>query len=146
MTAAWRHRCVPDARLLPLESRNHILLDTDEAWEQFAGEIDEFLSVPGDNSPAIVAGRIDGTRAGSLEYVAQGLTNGAISKRLKIAEKTVRNHVSIILSKLGVVAAHTQWLSGAKRVLVGGLSPSNRTASRMGLCRFAQLDYGSAQA
>jgi DNA-binding NarL/FixJ family response regulator len=36
-----------------------------------------------------------------LEYVAQGLSNTGISTRLKIAEKTVRNHVSIILSKLG---------------------------------------------
>jgi DNA-binding NarL/FixJ family response regulator len=36
-----------------------------------------------------------------LEHVAQGLSNTGISTRLKIAEKTVRNHVSIILSKLG---------------------------------------------
>jgi len=36
-----------------------------------------------------------------LELVAQGLSNIKISSRLKISDKTVRNHVSIILSKLG---------------------------------------------
>jgi DNA-binding NarL/FixJ family response regulator len=36
-----------------------------------------------------------------LEVLAQGLDNGAIAARLKISEKTVRNHVSIIFSKLG---------------------------------------------
>jgi len=92
---------VPDARFVPLESRNHILLDTDEAWEQFASEIDEFLSVPGNNSPALVLDRLTSREQEVLEYVAQGLSNGGISTRLKIAEKTVRNHVSIILGKLG---------------------------------------------
>jgi DNA-binding NarL/FixJ family response regulator len=85
---------------VPLESRNHILLDTDEAWEQFAGEIDEFLSVPGDNSPALLD-ELTAREREVLEYVAQGLSNGGISTRLKIDEKTVRNHVSIVLSKLG---------------------------------------------
>ncbi len=92
---------VPDARFVPLESRNHILLDTDEAWDQFAFEIDEFLSVPGNNSPALLLDRLTSREQEVLEYVAQGLSNGGISTRLKIAEKTVRNHVSIILSKLG---------------------------------------------
>ena len=37
-----------------------------------------------------------------LELVAQGLDNTTISKRLGISERTARNHVSTILSKLGV--------------------------------------------
>jgi len=37
-----------------------------------------------------------------LELVARGLSNLEISARLTISDKTVRNHVSIILSKLGV--------------------------------------------
>ena len=36
-----------------------------------------------------------------LELVAQGLSNIKYLVRLKISDKTVRNHVSIILSKLG---------------------------------------------
>jgi DNA-binding NarL/FixJ family response regulator len=37
-----------------------------------------------------------------LEFVAQGLDNDGISMLLKISEKTVRNHVSTIFSKLAV--------------------------------------------
>jgi len=37
-----------------------------------------------------------------LEFVAQGLDNDAIGKQLRISKRTARNHVSLILSKLGV--------------------------------------------
>jgi DNA-binding NarL/FixJ family response regulator len=37
-----------------------------------------------------------------LELVAQGLDNDTIGTRLGISERTARNHVSIILGKLGV--------------------------------------------
>ncbi|MDI2125242.1 response regulator [Yinghuangia seranimata] len=37
-----------------------------------------------------------------LELVAQGLPNAAIARRLALSEKTVRNHVSNILTKLQV--------------------------------------------
>jgi DNA-binding NarL/FixJ family response regulator len=37
-----------------------------------------------------------------LALVADGLTNAAISHRLYVSQKTVRNHVSNILTKLGV--------------------------------------------
>jgi DNA-binding NarL/FixJ family response regulator len=37
-----------------------------------------------------------------IELVAQGLNNTAIGKALGISERTARNHVSTILSKLGL--------------------------------------------
>lgn len=37
-----------------------------------------------------------------LELVSQGLTNRQIAERLALAEKTVKNYVSIVLGKLGV--------------------------------------------
>lgn len=37
-----------------------------------------------------------------LTLVAQGMTNGQIGKELKLAEKTIKNYVSAILSKLEV--------------------------------------------
>ena len=37
-----------------------------------------------------------------LDLMARGLTNAAISERLFLSDKTVRNHVSNIFAKLGV--------------------------------------------
>jgi DNA-binding NarL/FixJ family response regulator len=52
-------------------------------------------------SPAIFPELTDRERE-LLNLVAQGLSNDAISRRLAISPKTVRNHVSNILSKLCV--------------------------------------------
>jgi DNA-binding NarL/FixJ family response regulator len=95
---------VPDARFVPLESRNHILMNTEPAWQQFVNEIDEFLSISPDRSAAFSFDDLTARERDVLELVAQGASNIDISVRLKISEKTVRNHVSIILSKLGAVS------------------------------------------
>ncbi len=34
--------------------------------------------------------------------IAEGLTNRAIGQRLHLAEKTIKNYVSVILAKLGL--------------------------------------------
>ena len=36
-----------------------------------------------------------------LDLIVEGLTNGEIGERLSISEKTVRNHVTNVLAKLG---------------------------------------------
>ncbi len=64
--------------------------------------LDEFL--PADHPPAAPSALADLTARENevLELVAQGLDNTTIGKRLGISERTARNNVSIILSKLGV--------------------------------------------
>lgn len=37
-----------------------------------------------------------------LELIGEGLTNRQIAKRLYLSEKTVKNHISRLLGKLGV--------------------------------------------
>ncbi|MBT3150508.1 response regulator transcription factor [Streptomyces sp. CHD11] len=37
-----------------------------------------------------------------LELIGEGLTNRQIGQRLHLAEKTVKNHISRLLAKLGV--------------------------------------------
>ena len=49
-----------------------------------------------------------------MSMIAGGLTNGEIAARLFLAEKTVKNHVRRIYSKLGVhnrPAAIAHWLA-----------------------------------
>ena len=95
---------IPGARFVPLESRNHVLLDTEPAWQQFVEALDDFLPAPPTRPAGLGARSSDEltTREHEvLELVAQGLDNDAIGKQLHISKRTARNHVSLILSKLG---------------------------------------------
>ena len=54
-----------------------------------------------------------------MGLIAGGHTNGEIATRLFLAEKTVKNHVNRIYSKLGVGSRHAaidQWLGHVARV------------------------------
>jgi pimeloyl-ACP methyl ester carboxylesterase/DNA-binding CsgD family transcriptional regulator len=96
---------IPGARFVPLESRNHILLEDEPAWRQLVDALNDFLPAPPDEAANGRVGLVDTLTARErdiLEVVAQGVDNGAIASRLGISEKTVRNHVSIIFSKLDV--------------------------------------------
>jgi DNA-binding NarL/FixJ family response regulator len=57
-----------------------------------------------------------------LELVAAGLGNQEIARRLVLSEKTIRNHVSAIMTKL-----HTRdrasMVAGARDAGIGGSSP-----------------------
>jgi pimeloyl-ACP methyl ester carboxylesterase len=35
---------IPNARLVPLESKNHILLESEPAWQRFLDEVNSFLA------------------------------------------------------------------------------------------------------
>ena len=91
---------VPDARFVPLASRNHILLADEPAWKEFLREIDAFL---GDSrEKAALAGNLTRREEDLLELLARGLDNHQIAAHLDLSEKTVRNMVSTVLDKLGV--------------------------------------------
>jgi len=93
---------IPDASFVPLESRNHVLLETESAWPQLVSAIEGFLQDSSAPHEALPIDDLTAREREILEAVAQGLDNGGIAVRLKISEKTVRNHVSTIMSKLGV--------------------------------------------
>jgi DNA-binding CsgD family transcriptional regulator len=60
---------------------------------------------PGEDSGAAVAGEshvLSAREAEVMSLIADGQTNGEIAARLFLAEKTVKNHVRRIYSKLGV--------------------------------------------
>jgi len=96
---------VTGARFVPLESRNHILIEHEPAWRQFMRELDDFLdgsSTPRADAPKAPFDDLTARERDLLELIAQGIDNRAIAARLKISEKTVRNHLSTILSKLEI--------------------------------------------
>ena len=94
---------IPDARLVPLEGRNHLLLESEPAFDQFLREVDAFLEadeIETAPKPAAFAELTD-REVEVLDLVARGLPNGHIAERLRISDKTVRNHVTNIFWKVG---------------------------------------------
>lgn len=92
---------IPDAKFVELDSRNHILLETEPAWVRFKEEVLAFTN-PGAQRQASVFTTLSPREREVLESIAAGYTNIEIGRRLFISEKTVRNHVTRILEKLGV--------------------------------------------
>lgn len=94
---------ISDAQFIELDSKNHILLENEPAWERFCDEVLEFLSVKGATQGEDPAFALLSPREREvLALITEGLGNARIAEHLAISEKTVRNHVSNLFDKLGV--------------------------------------------
>jgi pimeloyl-ACP methyl ester carboxylesterase/DNA-binding CsgD family transcriptional regulator len=96
---------IPGAHFVTLESRNHILLESELAWERFCEALDDFLGAPETRIGPAEHGalpELTSRENAILKLVAQGEGNSEIAKRLFISDKTVRNHLTNIFEKLGV--------------------------------------------
>lgn len=91
---------LPDARFVPLQSKNHLLLGTELGWQQFLAALDGF--VPGVTHDIGSLAHLTPRERDVLMLVSAGHDNRNIAARLRIAEKTARNHVSAVFRKLGV--------------------------------------------
>ena len=91
---------IPDARFVPLEGRNHILLADEPAWVVFLRELNAFLpTLPSDE----VADDILSPRETEiLRCVAAGMTNRAIAEELFVSVRTVERHMGNMYQKLGL--------------------------------------------
>jgi pimeloyl-ACP methyl ester carboxylesterase/DNA-binding CsgD family transcriptional regulator len=94
---------LPNARFVPLEGSNHILRADEPAWIVFRKELNDFLAFDEDveSAGSDELRSLTGREREILDSIARGLTNAEIAATLRIAEKTVRNHVNHIFSKLG---------------------------------------------
>ena len=91
------------SQFVELDSKNHILLEKEPAWERFCDEVLEFMKLERptrgeDHAFASLSSR----EREVLALITEGLGNAQIAERLSISEKTVRNHVSNLFDKLGV--------------------------------------------
>jgi pimeloyl-ACP methyl ester carboxylesterase/DNA-binding CsgD family transcriptional regulator len=83
---------IPGARFVPI--------DHEPAWAQWLEAVRDFLP-KATRGGALFSG-LTPREAELVELIAQGLDNTQIAARLKLSDKTVRNHITSIFSKLGV--------------------------------------------
>jgi pimeloyl-ACP methyl ester carboxylesterase/DNA-binding CsgD family transcriptional regulator len=94
---------IPSAQFVELDSRNHILLEHEPAWERFCAAVSDFTGTPAAadaEDPAFAS--LSRRERTILSLLTEGLSNASIAARLSLSEKTVRNHISSVFDKLGV--------------------------------------------
>ncbi|SAL36333.1 alpha/beta hydrolase [Caballeronia cordobensis] len=92
---------IAGARFVPLESENHLTLESEPAWQRWREEVRGFLpSAAHLTDPAFSA--LTRRERDIVELLAGGRDNAQIAARLALSEKTVRNHITSIFAKLEV--------------------------------------------
>jgi DNA-binding CsgD family transcriptional regulator len=98
---------IPNARLVPLASKNHMPLETEAAWPVFLAELRAFLPAP----PAGSGSRVASAGASGkplltprqfeiLLEVGLGQTDKQIARKLALSPRTVEMHVANALLAL----------------------------------------------
>ena len=106
---------IEGARLVALESDNHIVLEDEAAWPVYCAELADFLAPDGEAAPAPPVSREDEldpranveslTQLSSreneiLHLAAQGMDNDAIARAFTLSVRTVERHLSNVYAKL----------------------------------------------
>jgi pimeloyl-ACP methyl ester carboxylesterase len=109
---------IPNARLLTLDSVNHLLLPDDPAWPVFLSELREFTGVRAAPPPGPVQ-ELSARERDVIKLVAEGLSNQEIAERLFLSVRTVERHLSNVYVKLRVSGKAARAAAAARFWQVG---------------------------
>lgn len=98
---------IPGARFAILDSKNHVLMRTEPAWDYFWNEFYSFLGIEPDAKAGSsvedkVWSELSAREREVMRFLAEGYNNSEISQKLVLSEKTIRNYVSNIYEKLQI--------------------------------------------
>jgi pimeloyl-ACP methyl ester carboxylesterase/DNA-binding CsgD family transcriptional regulator len=99
---------IPDARLVELDSANHILLQDEPAWETFVEEVRDFLEPDRAADGGVASTMIETLSPRELDVlrlVAHGRTNAEVAAELGLSPRTVERHLSNVYAKMGVTGS-----------------------------------------
>jgi ATP/maltotriose-dependent transcriptional regulator MalT len=99
---------IAGAKLVALESDNHIVLEDERAWPVFLREVNDFLAA-GSTTSALPGGSgadprdlLSARELEVLTLAARGHDNAAIATDLTLSVRTVERHLQNIYDKLGL--------------------------------------------
>jgi pimeloyl-ACP methyl ester carboxylesterase/DNA-binding CsgD family transcriptional regulator len=97
---------IPNAKLIALDDRNHIVMEGGPAWERFVEEFRKFFGTDMSLNPQAAAQgvfpQLSLREIEVLDLIARGMDNDQIAARLELSPKTVRNHITSIFAKLEI--------------------------------------------
>lgn len=95
---------IAGARLVALESNNHIVLEDEPAWADYTRELNAFLDQPLPTLAPETAGTglssLSPREREILQQAAHGLDNDEIAAALVLSTRTVERHLSNVYAKL----------------------------------------------
>jgi pimeloyl-ACP methyl ester carboxylesterase/DNA-binding CsgD family transcriptional regulator len=109
---------IPNARLLPLDSINHLLVPDDPAWPVFLSELRAFTGVPAVPAPGPVQ-ELSPREREVMRLVVAGLSNEEIAERLFLSVRTVERHLSNVYVKLRISGKAARAAAAARFSQVG---------------------------
>jgi pimeloyl-ACP methyl ester carboxylesterase/DNA-binding CsgD family transcriptional regulator len=93
---------IPGARLVPLDSVNHILLGDEPAFQVFLRETRTFIGDAGSSPPGPSLEQLTPRERDVLRCAATGADNESIARQLCLSVRTVERHLQNAYTKLGV--------------------------------------------
>jgi len=112
---------IPGARLVSLDSDNHITLADEPAWPVFVDEVSAFLTPDrvSAGTPAGTLRSLTDREVDVLRLVGQGRDNTEVAQALSLSVRTVERHLTSIYAKLGLTGRAARAAAVARLLAAG---------------------------